>query len=138
MNVELKLEVTANEFWGIIIDSLKQDMGTSAKIHKGLKFEKQLPTTLSGLATAQVEVVEYIENECYSVDFATTRSTVHSTYSIVEDGSGILVSYTEDETFAKTMDKWNAKLMKSLYKKSRTKKLLKKLRRIEQYIIGGR
>lgn len=138
MKVELKLEVTPSEFWSIISASLKEDVGQNTKIHKGLTFTKELPTTLSGLATAQVEVKEYIENTSYAVDFSTARSTVHSTYSIVEEGSGILVNYTEEETFSKSMDKWNGKIMKTFYRKSRTKKLVKKLKHIEQHIIGGR
>ncbi len=138
MNVEVKLDVTASEFWKIIMDSVKQDMGKDVEISKGITFEKQLPTTLSGVATAKVEIKEYIENKCYSVDFVTARSTVHSTYDIEEESDGIKVSYSEEETFGAKMDQWNAKIVKSFYKKSRTKKLERKLKSIEQHIKGER
>lgn len=138
MNVEVKLDVTASEFWKIIMGSVKQDMGKDVEISKGLTFEKQLPTTLSGVATAKVEIKEYLENKCYSVDFSTARSTVHSTYNITEESVGITVSYAEDESFEGKMDKWNAKIMKTFYKKSRTKKLVRKLKSIEQHIKGER
>lgn len=137
MNVEVKLDVTASQFWKIIMDSIKQDMGKDIKIIKGLVFEKQLPTALSGLATAKVEIKEYIENKSYVVDFSTARSTVHSAYHITEMADGIVVSYEESESFQGKMDKWNAKIVKTFYKRSRTKKLVKKLKRIEQHIKGG-
>lgn len=136
MNVEVKLDVSAKDFWKIIVDSIIQDMGEEAKIYEGLTFEKKLPTTLSGFMTAKVEIVEYVEEKCYAADFMTSRSTVHSAYRITEEEQGILVSYEEEETFENKMDQWNAKLMKALYKKSRTKKLIYKLKSIEKHIKG--
>lgn len=136
MNVEVKLDVAAMDFWKIIEDSIKQDMGNDGDIYKGLSFEKKLPTTLSGVMTAKVVVTEYEEGRNYAADFITARSTVHSAYQIIEEEDGIVVTYTEEETFAKKMDQWNGKLMKSIYKKSRTKKLVKKLKNIEKHIKG--
>ncbi len=136
MNVEVKLDVVAMDFWKIIEDSIKQDMGNDGDIYKGLSFEKKLPTTLSGVITAKVVVTEYEEGRNYAADFITARSTVHSAYQIIEEEDGIVVTYTEEETFAKKMDQWNGKLMKSIYKKSRTKKLVKKLKNIEKHIKG--
>lgn len=136
MKVEVKLEVSAESFWKIIKDSLRQDAGKSVAIYEGMTFEKKLPTTLSGVKTAKVVVTEYKENKCYSADFITERSTVHSAYLITEEEDGILVSYEEHETFAKKMDQWNGKLMKAIYKKSRTKKLVTKLKNIEKHIKG--
>ncbi len=136
MNVEVRLEVSASDFWRIITESVRQDAGNDINIYEGLTFEKKLPTTLSGMMTAKVVIVEYKEEKCYAADFITSRSTVHSAYRIVEDGDGIIVSYTEEETFESKMDSWNGKLMKSLYKKSRTKKLVMKLKNIEKHIKG--
>lgn len=136
MNVEVKLEVSAKDFWKIIVDSIKQDVGKGGAIYEGLTFEKKLPTTLSGFVTAKIVIIEYKENECYAADFITKKSTVHSVYRIKEENSGIVVSYEEDETFEKKMDRWNAKLVKMLYKKSRTKKLVRKLKNIEKHIKG--
>ncbi len=136
MKVEMRLQVSAESFWKIIKDSLRQDAGEDVELYEGMTFEKKLPTTLSGMRTAHVVVTEYKENQCYAADFATQRSTVHSAYRIVEQEDGILVSYEEDETFASKMDQWNAKIMQIFYKKSRTKKLIKKLKNIERYIKG--
>lgn len=136
MNVEVKLEVSAKDFWKIIVDSVKQDAGEGATIYEGLTFEKKLPTTLGGLVTAKIVIVEYIEEQSYVADFITSKSTVHSAYRITEEVEGITVSYTEEETFESKWERWNAKLMKSVYKKSRTKKLVKKLKNIEKYIKG--
>ncbi len=136
MKVEVKLNVQAMEFWNIIVESVKQDAGEGVEICEGMVFTKQLPTTLSGVMNAQVKIVEYKEGQVYAADFSTSRSTVHSSYRITEESDGILVSYEEDETFENKMDRWNAKLMKSIYKKSRTKKLVAKLNNIEKHIKG--
>lgn len=136
MNVEVKLDVSAKDFWKIITDSIRQDAGKSVAIYKGLTFEKKLPTTLSGMATAKISIVEYEEEKCYAADFSTARSTVHSVYRIAEEADGIVVSYEEEETFENKMDRWNAKLVKAFYKKSRSKKLVKKLKNIEKHIKG--
>lgn len=136
MNVEVRLGVSASDFWKIITESVRQDLGNDTNIYEGLTFEKKLPTTLSGMMTAKVLIVAYQEERCYAADFITSRSTVHSVYRIVEDGDGIIVSYDEQETFGNKMDQWNGKLMKSLYKKSRTKKLVMKLKNIEKHIKG--
>lgn len=136
MNVEVKLDVKAMDFWKIIEDSIKQDAGKDAEVYKGFSFEKKLPTALSGVMTAKVVVTEYEVGKQYAADFITARSTVHSAYQIIEEVDGILVTYTEEETFEKKMDRWNAKLMKSIYKKSRTKKLVAKFKNIEKHIKG--
>ncbi len=136
MKAEVKLEVRAEDFWKVIKDSIRQDAGKGADIYQGLTFEKKLPTTLSGEVTAKVAIVEYKENQCYAADFITARSTVHSSYKIIEDGEGIVVTYEEEESFHKKLDQWNGKLMHSIYKKSRTKKLIKKLKNIEKHIKG--
>lgn len=137
MEVQVKLDVSAKDFWKIITDSIKHDMGKDVTIYEGLSFEKKLPTTLSGMVTAKVVIVAYKEEECYGAEFVTSRSTVHSIYHITKEEDGISVSYKEEETFEKKMDKWNAKLVKAFYKKSRTKKLVKKLKNIEKHIKGG-
>lgn len=136
MKVEVRLEVSAEDFWKVIKKSIRQDAGENVAIYEGLTFEKKLPTTLSGVVTAKVAVVEYKENQCYAADFITTRSTVHSAYRITQESDGIIVTYEEDETFSSKMDKWNGKLMKTIYKKSRTKKLVTKLNNIEKHIKG--
>lgn len=135
MNVEVKLEVSAKDFWEIILNSIKQDVGEDVEIYSGLTFEKKLPTTLAGTVTAKAVISEFTDSS-YCVDFITSKSTVHLAYKTVETEDGIMVSYSEEETFNKTIDKWNAKIVMAFYKKSRTKRLTMKLKSIERHIKG--
>ncbi|MFI3174120.1 MAG: DUF3284 domain-containing protein [Bacillota bacterium] len=136
MKVTIPLNIQAEDFFVVIADSVRQDLKAdeTLTVEKGLTYEKKLPTALGSIYNAKVEITEYAPNTLYSVVYATSKSTVTTTYHVEESTEGILIHYEEVETFVSKLETWNAKLMKHFYEKSRKKQLIKKMNGLSDYI----
>lgn len=133
MDLEVELNIKASDFFAVITDSVKQDVGEETPVFKGLAYEKKIPAVLSGSATANVTITEFIENKIYSVEYKTSRSTINTTYRIEEVLDKIKVFYEEIEEFDSKMDKLNANFMKMFYEKRKRNQLRSKLKSLENY-----
>lgn len=136
MNIVVELNITAYDFFNVIIESVRQDVGSEVEVVKGLVYEKKIPTMISGYVTAKVEVTEFVQGERYCMKYFTARSTVSTNYLIEQELDFIRVFYEETEMFTKKFDKWNANLMKKFYEKSRKNQLTMKLKSLESYVKG--
>ena len=141
MKVKKILKVSDQEFYQVLIDSLKEDLLQYSKKEKepkkGMTFTKKIPTATKNYVEVTFEIKEIIENKKYTSLVKSPRGNILSSYLIIPRDGGIEVEY--EEIFEKDGNHYyNNKLVSTIISPFNKRKINKKLKMIESFIINNR
>ncbi|MBS4535457.1 DUF3284 domain-containing protein [Clostridium sp. D2Q-14] len=142
MQVSLDLDVTKEEFFEFINDSLLQDIKTSTNrevskedIKKGYTYEKELKNKLGRAGDVEVNILEFEPCKEYIAEFKSNQGTNRISYNIKNlNDEKINVTYSESYIASDKLKDWNFKLMNLFYKKKSISRAESILKNIERYI----
>ena len=142
MKVIEKLNITPEELYSVMMDSLIQDYKSATKkeiqledIHTGFVYKKKSRKRMGFSSTMRVEILELEKNRKYSVMFTTKIEQSISTYEIMPKGKkNCIVTYTEEFSSAVEDGK---KLIRNDEDKAK-QNLRRTLHEVERQIINHR
>ncbi len=143
MKVKKKLNVSCEEFYNTLYDSLKSEIElvTSkpiAKIYKGFSYEKELSTYAKYNRMAKVEITDLEENHKYAAKFSAGKDINTISFTINPTDNGCEIEYEEGYFNESGIRRTNFSIVSFLltpYNKHRAKK---KFKAMEKYIIKNR
>ena len=104
---------------------------------KGMTFTKKIPTATKNYVEVTFEIKEIIENKKYTSLVKSPRGNILSSYLIIPRDGGIEVEY--EEIFEKDGNHYyNNKLVSTIISPFNKRKINKKLKMIESFIINNR
>lgn len=142
MEVKLHLNVKANEFFDLIINSLVYDVenSTQQKINKedikaGYEYKKVLTNKIGNKGTANVKITQLNYPTDYAISFFTKHGENTISYNIVEEDEGIEITYQEKYIASKKSKEINHKVMSFFYDRGNKKRIQQLLFNMERYIL---
>lgn len=145
VQVEEKLDVTAEDFFERIADSVLYDIKDSVgkeisreELCKGYRYVKDMKNKVGRSGKVDIEITEYQPPLRYSAKFHSAGGTNRIEYEIekLEEGR-IQVRYTEDYDGNSKSQEWNYRIIGALYKRKAKKRMADMLHGIEAYIKKG-
>ncbi|MFV0255635.1 MAG: DUF3284 domain-containing protein [Erysipelotrichaceae bacterium] len=139
MRCKADLQVTANEFYDLLEESVKVEMKKPKIKHlkAGMSYEKNLRS--GGKNTRSVKVM--IDVADYPKEFTSTITTLRGgstkmSYLITENDEGISVTYLEDYQFKNFIDKLSYYFTAIFFKAKQKRRVKKMLYAMEEYIYN--
>lgn len=145
MQVLVKLKVTPEEFFDVLIPSILEDIkestGKSVKrkdIEGGYKYSKTMKNKLGKGGNVKVEITHFTYPEIYTVNFISAQGTTKLHYDVerLEDGCG--VDYQETFESNSKLKSANHKVLEKFMYKKLNKRANTLLANIEKHIIANR
>jgi hypothetical protein len=146
MEVNIALDITPEEFFDSIANSLEYDIKEStgkrvkfANLKKGYNYTKKLKSKMGGNATVKVTIEELEYPVVYAAKFDSASGINKIRYEIEKlDDCQIGLSYTEEFEGAKRSYNINGAIFEWLLSIPNKKSLRKKFREMESVIIENR
>lgn len=146
MEIDLELEISKEEFFEFLYDSIIHDVEESTgkiisheEVVEGFEYDKKLKTQVGRLGEASIILSEFKPYSKYVAEFRSNQGTNITSYEItsIEDQK-ISVKYIEEYIAADRMKSINFKLLNFFYKKKNIKTAENRLKNIEVYVKNKR
>ena len=141
MKIEIDLNVTAQEYFKVLEDSIIQEIlyHTNKEVtpYSGYSYNKIMTTYAGHKRDTTVTITDFVQNKLYRCEFGSINKTVLE-INIVEREDGITVSYIESLLSDSGKYNTNFKLVGGLLSPIHKRKAKKKQKAIEAYIIANR
>lgn len=145
IQLEQKLNVTPEEFMYIVRNSVFETAKANGvselsieDVETGFVYYNKLQTT-GGKETRMKNYVDcFVPEKQYSATVSSGESSYSLTYMVEEVAGGCVVTYTEADTYEKTLKKMNASIMGYIFGRSQKKKVKNMLCAMEDYILANR
>lgn len=140
MVVEITLDVTREEFFNCMLDSLLADVQqTKPKkkmedLRQGFEYEKTIVGKMNQKALCKVTIEKLIPNEAYVASFVSERGITTIAYELVDNQGQTDVRYEETFSSEKGLSKMNYNLVSKLFQKSSRKRKIRMFRQMEAFI----
>ena len=143
MKIQINLNVTSEEFFKVLMDSLEHEAKEikktdDVKLEKGLKYNKQLVTKLGTTVNAKFEVIELTPNEKYHSRIKHKEDTIDITYLINSQGNTINLLYLEEYESDKKRKSINNSIVGTIMSPFLKRSKKKQFKAMENYIIQNR
>lgn len=140
-----KLEIKASEFMYVVRNSVFEDARMAGMeeisitdVAEGFTYYKNLSTFGGKESKVKTLVNCYKEYSQYSATVTSGSGEYAITYMVEEVEDGILVTYTEADSYQKTLRKWNSNIMTWLLGGKKKKSVVAMLKAIEEYVLQNR
>ncbi len=141
MEVSKSLNVTSEEFYKVLIDSLNEEVKlftNDKQVVQGLKYTKPLNTKLSTTLYCDVLISKLEKNKTYEYTVINNEDKNIVRYEIEDLGDNCIIKYTEEYITNDSKKNANSKFMSFIMSFYLKRRLNKKLTLIEKSIISRR
>ncbi len=143
MKVKKKLNVSCEEFYDVLYESLKSEIELAIdkpinKIYKGFSYEKELATYAKYNRTAKVEITDLEENHKYAAKFSAGKDINTISFTITPHEKGCEIEYEEGYFNESGLRRTNFSIVSFLLTPYNKRRAKKKFKAMENYIIKNR
>ncbi|TYS69455.1 DUF3284 domain-containing protein [Sutcliffiella horikoshii] len=145
MEIKVELQVSANEVFEQLLESLIQDIKNSTgqtipknKLSKGFSYKKILRSNMGYDVTVNVQINELIQPNKYSATIENPKGTNTIEYSLRDTLKGVEITYKEYYKALSNLQNWNYLLVSLIYSRRSKKKMRKQFANLEQQILNAK
>ncbi|MEH6991490.1 DUF3284 domain-containing protein [Neobacillus drentensis] len=145
MEIKVELQVSANEVFEQLLNSIIQDVKNSTsqtiaknKLSKGFAYKKILRSNMGYDVTVNVQINELIQPNKYSATIENPKGTNTIEYTLRDTLKGVEITYKENYKASSNLQNWNYLLVSLIYSRRSKKKMRKQFAYLEQQILNAK
>jgi len=143
MKIKMNLQSTPEEFYQVIMDSLKYGLKEHANqkeddLYEGLEYKKKLATKLGTETSTKFKILELVPNEIYKSKVTHNTDEIFITYKLEPNEMESILLYEEEYNSEKKRKSINHSIVGTIMSPFLKRAKKKQFKAMDKYIIENR